>query len=300
MQVPRQIALSHLAGRLQHGLLPTLGSAIIVTLFWGAFGFGWFDFTLSTLALLALPVLMLSALNLAVATHRFSVAEVAWRLALSQILTVGLRIQVNFSLSGRAKKPREFRDQMVLRFAAMAHALRGELRGVHATDDLADLLSPTEFDRVRGVVERSAQLLDNARAALLRQEERLTALEQQALNGLLDELGQSMAGIRLLSTTHAPPLLTEMVPMITTVFCIFLPAGLVTTTGWLTPVAVGLIAVPFLLQSAISEAFSTPFGAHQDCLPLYRDCRTVETSLRAALGQDALPRVLEPFGGVIR
>ena len=104
----------------------------------------------------------------------------------------------------------------------------------------------------------------------------------------------------LLADTHAPPILTRGAPMLTAIFCGLLPLGLVTTTGWLTPVATILVAIVFLLPSVIADAFATPYGAHPDCLPLYRDSRTVEINLKAALKQDALPRSLEPFGGVIR
>jgi putative membrane protein len=116
----------------------------------------------------------------------------------------------------------------------------------------------------------------------------------------LDQLLVHIHRCRGLATTHAPPILTRAVPMITNGFCVFLPLCLVTTMGWLTPVATALVCLVYLLPNAIASALSVPYGAHGDCLPLYRDSRQAETTLRAALGQDALPRALEPFGGVIR
>ena len=302
MQIQDQFELGHVVGRMQNGLIPALLVSLIVTLLWSVFGFGWFDFTLVTVGLLMVSALALGLTHLVIQMQRYTAAEAAWREVCGQVQALGFSLYGRFQAGGRAKKPKDTRQRMLFRFAGIVHALRGELRGVHALDDLADLLNDSEFNQVRGAVSGALDLVQLSRADLRDavQQEWLSATDGHRLEDALDALVGSMKRCTLMAETHSPPVLSRGAPLLATLCCGLLPLGLVTTTGWLTPVVTVLVSIFYLLPSIVAEAFSKPYGAHPDCLPLYRDSRAVETNLKAMLGQDALPRSLEPFGGVIR
>jgi len=302
MRVNEHLDLGYLLGRIQNGLLPTTGLAVLVTVLWGITGFAWLDITVIPIALIGLPVLSLALAHLAIAYHRFTSAERDWGLFVASVYSLGDAAVSQWLVKGRSKKPREQRDQFVSRLAALPHVVRAELRGIQSRDDIASLLNDEDIEQLRGARSPQLRLLRLIRADVERavEEEKINGAQYAVLQSHMMSVSQLNTRLTLHNSTHAPPVLTSLTPMITTGLCLVLPLGLVTTLGWLTPFVVPLVAASVLIPSAIASSFSHPFGSHSDCLPLYRDCRETEVALLVLLGQDSLPRNLEPFGGVVR
>lgn len=302
MRVNEHLDPGYLLGRVQNGLLPTTVLAVLVTALWAITGLTWINITLVPIALIGVPVLFVAFAHLAIAYGRFSKSEQEWAGFVATVYALGDAAVAQWTVKGRSKKPKEARDAFVSRLAALPHVVRAELRGVQSREDVESLLSAEDLEYLRGARAPGLSLLSMSRRALEAavEEERISEGQYVALQTQLTALSQSISRLTLDNTTHAPPVLTSLAPMITTSLCLILPFGLVTTLGWLTPVIVPVVATSFLIPSAIAASFSSPFGSHPDCLPLYRDCRETEVSLLVLLGQDSLPRNLEPFGGVVR
>ena len=79
-----------------------------------------------------------------------------------------------------------------------------------------------------------------------------------------------------------------------TLYCYLLPFGLVDTIGVMTPFVVAIVAYTFFGLDAVGDEIEEPFGLAEPHLPLTALCRTIEVSLREALGETALPPALAP------
>ena len=74
-----------------------------------------------------------------------------------------------------------------------------------------------------------------------------------------------------------------------------LPVGLSASLGWVTPVAVMLVAYTFFGLDALGDELEEPFGLEANDLPLDALLRSVDRVVLYALG-DPLPGPLLPEG----
>jgi putative membrane protein len=293
---------SQLLGHMQGVLAPTLLSSVCVTLIWALFGFSWLDLTPVFIGFAGVPLLGMGLMNAWSARREYERDSKAWAEVMANLGVLGVRLGASILVSGRAKKPKEHRRRAVQRVAALGHVLRGELRGVHALDDMRNLLTEEELASVRSSADVSAALIENGFGDL---KEALAAgfvtpEEGQVLSAHLDKVTVSWLSCRTAASTPTPGLARFTVPGLSHLFAVVMPFGLVTTTGWLTPLVVPFLAVVLLLPDVIASILSRPFGANVDGLPLYRDCRRLERQLLASLGDTDLPREIESSGAVIR
>ena len=73
MRVQEHLELGHVLGRIQNGAIPALVSSVLVTLVWALLGFAWLDFTFLFVALLAVPIVVMSWVNVWMQYQRFEV-----------------------------------------------------------------------------------------------------------------------------------------------------------------------------------------------------------------------------------
>ena len=78
MRVSEQLDLGYLLGRIQNGLLPTVGLSVLITLVWAILGWSWFDVTIMPILLVAFATLALSSAHLSIAYQRSAAAQSAW------------------------------------------------------------------------------------------------------------------------------------------------------------------------------------------------------------------------------
>ena len=150
---------SQLLGHMQGVLVPTLLSSICVTLIWALFGFSWLDITPTFIALLGLPLLGMGLMNAWSARREYECAASAWTEVMASLCMLGVKLGVSIQGSARAKKPKEHRRRAVQRVAALGHVFRGELRGVHALDDMRNLLTEDEITSVQGAADVGLSLI---------------------------------------------------------------------------------------------------------------------------------------------
>lgn len=183
------------------------------------------------------------------------------------------------------------RRSMVMTVAAMAHALRHQLRGSDARADLVRCLGETAAAQVAARRNVPAALLQQAGQGLgdwLRAG-RLDPQLAATMENRLAELTACAAGCERIASTPIPFAYTLLLHRTAYIYCFLLPFGLVDTLHGLTPLVVGLVAYTFFGLDALGDEIEDPFGTKLNHLPLDALCVTIETSLREALGEADLP-----------
>jgi putative membrane protein len=175
---------------------------------------------------------------------------------------------------------------------AFAHALRQQLRGTSADDELAALVSPAWMARLRGARHPPAMLLLLIGEALqtLRRERALDPLLVPALEATLGRLTDELGGCERIAATPIPFAYSVLLHRTIYLYSFLLPFGLVDSIGAMTPVIVAFVAYTFFALEALAEELQEPFGLEPNDLPLDAISRTIDISLREMLGETDLPQ----------
>jgi putative membrane protein len=176
--------------------------------------------------------------------------------------------------------------ELVTVLAAIPHALRHQLRGTDARDDLAQRLPPELLERVLTARFRPATLLVCA-SEWVREALRDGRLDgwavlafERNLNGLSDVIG----GCERIASTPLPFAYTVMIHRTVYFFCALLPFGLVESVGALTPIFAVFVAYAFMAHEAIAAQIEDPFGTDDNDLALTTMSTHIEAALHDLLG----------------
>lgn len=187
--------------------------------------------------------------------------------------------------------PRQEAEAFVMLYVAAVHALRHQLRGTSADDELRPLLSEEAFARVRPATYKPAVILlimgEWLRRA--RQQGQLSDILVQALDDNLIKTAEVVGGCERIASTPIPFSYAVLLHRTVYTFCFLLPFGLMHQIGPLMPVVVAFVSYTFFALDAISAELEEPFGTMPNDLALGAIDRTIESSLREMLGQATLP-----------
>ena len=169
---------------------------------------------------------------------------------------------------------------------AFAYALKAQLRHDSEVPPLARLL-PAEIHARIGPARFKPAMILLWLGELARQMRQggISDIEWQAIDRNLGTLSEILGGCERISTTPIPFTYRVLFNRTVTLYCILLPAGLVSSIDWLTPPIAVFIAYTYLALERISEELEEPFGVEGNDLPLSMICHTIESSLREMQGQ---------------
>jgi putative membrane protein len=183
------------------------------------------------------------------------------------------------------------RTAMIRRTIAHAHALRHELRDSDPGADVAPWLS--DADRAGFAASRlgSEWLLrrNGHELGALMRAGRLDPRLAAEMDASLSELTAVASSCDRIRRTPMPFAYTLLLHRTATLYCYLMPFGLVDTIGAMTPFVVAIVAYTFFGLDAVGDEIEEPFGLAVHHLPLTALCRTIEISLREALGDPGLP-----------
>lgn len=167
------------------------------------------------------------------------------------------------------------------------HAHRLNLRRLPMTD--------ARVAAVAGAAHPPCAALDalNAEVAAAHRAGVIDGFGARALSGRFGSMALQQAGCERIAGSPLPFVYSLLIYRTTYLYCLLLPLALNATTGWMTPVFVGVVAYMFLGLAEVTEELSHPFGTTQNGIALDAICRAAEISLAPHLGE-APPPPLAP------
>ena len=203
---------------------------------------------------------------------------------------------LHFDAPTHAEDRDDPRQRMVLRTIAFASALRHQLRGSDAAEDMRRLLVPEEaagFAAARNGTDYLLRLQGADLGVFLRSK-RLDPPLAADLDQTLSAFALVSAGCERIRNTPIPFPYTLLLHRTAWLYCFLLPFGLVDSVGFMTPFVIAIVAYTFFGLDALGDEIEEPFGTAENHLPLDALCREIEVDLLEALGSRELPPLLQP------
>lgn len=177
--------------------------------------------------------------------------------------------------------------ELAMLLAAFVHALRHQLRGTAADDDLRRLLGADRAAELAPVRYKPAMLLMMAGRWIgaRRREGELATVLVPAMEAPLGRLTEALGGCERIASTPIPFTYMLMIHRTIYVYCVLLPFGLVDAIGTMTPLIVAFIAYTFFALEAIAQEIEEPFGTAPNDLALDAMSAAIEAALRESIGE---------------
>jgi putative membrane protein len=187
-------------------------------------------------------------------------------------------------------------QRMIRRAVAFCHALRLQLRGDPDTRAVQAMLPDQEWQAVASSTNRPAAIMMNMGVdlAVCRRQGWIDGPLTAQIDETLSAMTAAAASCERIAGTPVPFSYTLLLHRTAYIYCLLLPFGLVDTTGFLTPLVVGVVAYTFFGLDALGDEIEEPFGTEPNDLPLDAICRSIEIQMLEALGETDLPPALEP------
>ncbi|OHX12505.1 bestrophin family protein [Chromobacterium sphagni] len=235
--------------------------------------------SIPTFTLLGVSLAIFLGFRNSVSYDRFWEARKLWG---SLVITSRSLARQMISLAGRGADSRRFVDGC----CAFAYALKAQLRGEPADAHLARLLPPEVNQTIAAGRFRPALILLwlGEQAQRMQREGKLSELQWHALDRNLNTLSEILGGCERIAGTPIPFTYRVLLNRTVTLYCLLLPAGLVSSIGWLTPPIAVFIAYTYFALEQIAEELEEPFGTVGNDLPLSTLCHGIESSLREMQG----------------
>lgn len=118
------------------------------------------------------------------------------------------------------------------------------------------------------------------------------------MDAQINQLSHVLGGCERIKGTPIPYPYILMLHRVVHVYCFLLPFCLVDSIGWLTPVAVCILAYTFFGLDALGDQIADPFGTEPNDLPLDAMSRNIEIAILELL-DEPLPPALQAQEGVL-
>jgi putative membrane protein len=188
------------------------------------------------------------------------------------------------------------RQQLVHGLIGFTHALRHHLRGTDPDSDLRRWLSAEAYAVAiasPNIPNRLLGILGEAYA----QSARVAGIDSMLfveMDRELNQISHVLGGCERIRSTPIPFAYILLLHRTVHVYCFMLPFCLIDALGWLTPLAVGVLAYTFFGLDAIGAQIEDPFDLLPNDLPLDAISRNIEINLCSLLGDPDVPAPLEP------
>jgi ion channel-forming bestrophin family protein len=216
-------------------------------------------------------------------------------------LVIATRNLTRQTLSFMGDLPEARRRQLVQGQIGFVHALRHHLRGTDGEADLRRWLPEDQCVTVLASPNSANQILGMLGELYARgaREARVDSILLAEMDRELNQFSHVMGGCERIKNTPIPFAYILLLHRTVHVYCFMLPFCLIGPLGWLTPLAVGVLAYTFFGLDAIGEQIEDPFDLLPNDLPLDAISRTIEINLCSLLGDDDVPLPLQPTDFVL-
>ena len=192
------------------------------------------------------------------------------------------------------------KKELLYRHIAYINALRLALRKQTSHQELDPFLGTEERERITRSANIPTQLIQ-------RQAQQLKSLfsdntndfRYMQIDNTLNEFYNIQGGCERIKNTVFPRIYSHITTVFTWLFAFSLIFSLYDEFNWEVMITRIIVAYVFLTLEKISRSLKDPFENSISDTPMTAICRTIEIDLREMLGEEELPRPLEPVKGVL-
>ncbi|WP_028296782.1 bestrophin family protein [Olivibacter sitiensis] len=187
----------------------------------------------------------------------------------------------------KAYLPRSVHEEFTQLVIAFSYALKHQLRGTMAEEDLVRLLPKQLAGKVSDRHFKPVSVLDEISLLLKGQLDKgeIDSIVLMGIDNNVNKLSEILGGCERINNTPIPFSYHVLLHRTVYLYCFLLPFGLVDAVGWMTPIMVTFIAYTFIALDAIIDEISEPFGTEPNDLALDAMCHTIEHSLNEQIGR---------------
>ncbi|MBB6238808.1 putative membrane protein [Pedobacter sp. AK013] len=180
------------------------------------------------------------------------------------------------------------------------YALKHQLRGTNAENDLKKRLSDTQFSLIHTTRYKPIMMIKlmGDWIAHAHSKAHIDSIQQMRLDENLDKLAEIVGGCERIISTPIPYSYRVLLHRTVYLYCFLLPFGLVDSLQWLTPFIVVFIAYTFVAFEAIADEIEQPFGTAPNDLALNEMCQMIEATLMELDGKE-IPEIKARKSGTI-
>jgi len=194
-----------------------------------------------------------------------------------------------------------FRNKLIYRHIAFINTLRLQLR---RQDNFHEILKPyLDIDELENLSKaRNKATMINIKQAREIGEHVESANDHEfkfvQLNNTLNRFYDIQGACERIKTTVFPRLYAYYTTTFTWIFSTVLIISLVDEFDWQTLIIRAIVAYVFIQVDQLGVELKNPFEMKMNDTPMTALCRTIEIDLRQMLGEEELPKPIEPIGGI--
>jgi putative membrane protein len=175
----------------------------------------------------------------------------------------------------------EQKKAVVKLLPAFAIATKLHVRSVVSNDELKDLLSTVQYEKIQTVSNRPLEIAFWISDYLQSEyrEDRLSSYQMNDLQRLVNLLVDMLGACERILRTPIPLAYAIHLRQLLLIYCLILPFHLVEDLKWSTVPIVGLISFTLFGIEAIGEEIENPFGTDPNDLPLDNICQTINRNV---------------------
>jgi putative membrane protein len=191
------------------------------------------------------------------------------------------------TLSGYAPQSQDLKYFLHV-LISLVYALKHQLRGTDATEDMERLLATPLKQTIREVNFKPVILMQELGKWVqkTKTEGKIDSITASAFDNNLNNLSNIIGGCERIVSTPIPFTYKVLLHRTVYLYCLLLPFGLVDSIGWMTPIMVVFISYTFMAFDAIVNEIEEPFGNAPNDLALNAMCKIIENTLREMAGEN--------------
>ncbi len=197
--------------------------------------------------------------------------------------------------------PPKYQKFLIYRQIAWCYVLSNMLRKRDELNELKDLLTNDDIDKIRIHDHRPNAILQLQAKTIksLKEDGEITDFQYLEMEQTLVRLTNHMGGCERIKNTVFPTQYSFFVHLFILLFLYILPLGVINDLEYLTVPFTVILALVFLMVETFEVSMQDPFDGEPTDTPVTAISRTIDRNLRQMAGDETVPEKLGPISGVL-
>lgn len=236
------------------------------------------NFTINAVLSFNIGLTLLLVFRTNTAHERFWEGRKLWGSLVNTSRNLARDIWIVVKESPKERVEKEATLRLVVAFAI---AMKLHLRSEPVNDELASLVSSTEYIQLKDTKHPPLQIAFWIGDYLQEQYDHncLNIYQLTALHKLVDDLVDILGGCERILKTPVPLIYSVILRQLVIIYCLILPLDIVTDLKWWTGLVIAFVSFTLLSIEEIGSEIEEPFGHEPNDLPLDAICNTIEGNI---------------------